>query len=254
VISASQLLIGFLLPALACVLLGALAARQPEGRARKLIQALALLLPYLLAAGYVPFLMPLFSATQLVPLLALPVAVLAALVPFAVPVLASVAIVGALCARLGAPPGWPERIAAMIALALAWHASRASAERPAWRALLALATFAGAVAFACLCGRSASLALVAGGLGAAIGASFVASLLRPKWSPGQPGQDVGVFALGGSLACAVYLAELSPLAALALLGSLAATRIPSFALAFAAQLVLTALGIALAWPAGGLGA
>jgi hypothetical protein len=239
VISSNQLLIGFLLPALACVLLGALAARQPEGRARKLIQALAVLLPYLLAAGYVPFLMPLFSATQLVPLLALPVAVLAALV---------------LCARLGAPPGWPERIAAMIALALAWHASRASAGRPAWRALLALATFAGAVSFACLCGRSASLALVAGGLGAAIGASFVASLLRPKWSPGQPGQDVGVFALGGSLACAVYLAELSPLAALALLASLAATRIPSFALAFAAQLVLTALGIALAWPAGGLGA
>jgi hypothetical protein len=102
-----------------------------------------------------------------------------------------------------------------------------------------------------MCGRSATLALIAGGLGAAIGASFVVCLRKPAWSPGQPGQDVGVFVLGGSLACAVYLAELGPFAALVLLASLAATRIPSFALAYGAQLVLTALGLALAWPAGG---
>ena len=253
-ISSRVLLLGFLLPALACVLLGALAARAPEGRRRKLLQALAVALPYLLASGYVPFLMPFFSATQLVPLLVLPVALLAVFVPFAVPVVGSVVILWALFARLGAPPGWPERIAAMLALALAWSASRARAERPAWRALLALATFAGAVSFACMCGRSAALALIAGGLGAAIGASFVVSLRKPAWSPGQPGQDIGVFALGGSLACAVYLAELSPFAALALLGSLAATRIPSFALAYAAQLALTALGLVLAWPAGGFAA
>jgi len=259
VISTRELLLGFLLPALLCVLLGALGARREEGRVvRKLHQALAVALPYLLAffaiSGYVPYVMPLGSATQLVPFLVLPLAALAAILPVALPIVGSAGLLWLLFERLGAPPGWPERAAAMVALALAWAAGGARDERPFWRALLSLATFAGAVSLACLCGRAAALALITGGLGAAIGASFLASLRKPACSPGQPGQDVGIFALGGSLACAVYLAELSPVAALVLLGSLAASRIPSFALSYGAQLALTALGLALAWPAGGLGA
>ena len=171
-ISPREILLGFLAPALLCVLLGALALRAREGSVRRFVRALAVALPYLLASyaisGHVPILDSGASAAQVAPLLALPVALASAWVPAAAPAVATLALFGILFARLGAPPGWLERIAAVLALWLCWSASRGCAgSRPAWRAPLALGVCAGAVALACLCGRVASLSLIAGGLGAA---------------------------------------------------------------------------------------
>jgi hypothetical protein len=256
VISPREIVLAFLVPALLCVLCGALAARMQAGLYRRLVQALAVALPFCLSfyalSGYVPVVDPLSSATQLVPLLALPVAVASSFGLPGTPILAALGLFGLLFARLGSPPGWPERVDAALALGLAWSAGRSSPEqRPAWRPLLALAIFAGAVACACICGRSAALALICGGLGASIGANFLASLRWPSWSFGVHGFDVAVFALGGALACAVYLSELNPYAGLALLASLAVMRLASFPLAFGIQFALTALALWIAWPADG---
>lgn len=262
-ISPREILLAFLLPALVCVLLGALAARVREGWPRRSLQACAMALSYGLAsfaiAGYIPLLTPLSSATDLVPLLALAVALLAALLTpdqflwRALPLVLATGLLVCFFNRLASPPAWPERGVALLALVAAWSLSReGSAGRPVWRPLLALGTFAGAVALACICGRVASLALVAGGLGVSIGACFLVCLRWPGWSFARPGLDVGVFALGGTLVCAVYLGELAPLAALALLAALAASRLPRFTHAFGAQLALTGLGLWLAWPADGL--
>lgn len=258
-ITAREFLLAFLLPAIVCVLCGALAARLRPGIARRGLAALALALPFLLAVyaitSYVPFAEPLGSATQLTALLVLPVALLAAVLPPAVAWLAPLALLGWFFQRLGAPPGWPERAVAALALIVAWNACRPAPEaRPAWRPLLALATFAGAAAFLCICGRVASLSLVAAGLGASVGALFLATLRWPNWSPARPGFDVAVFALGGTLASAVYLGELNPWAALVLLASLASTRLPGLALGFGTQLVLVAAAIWIAWPADGFAA
>jgi hypothetical protein len=255
-VSLREILLAFLVPALLCVLLGAQAARLEQGFRRRLVQALALALPCLLGfyavSHYVPYAGPLSSATEIVPFLALPLAAASALRVPGLPLFAALGLGAALFSRLASPPGWPERCAAVLVLALAWSASRSATRSDAsWRPPLVLATFAGAVACACLCGRVASLALIAAGLGASAGACFLASLRRPAWAFGLHGHDVGVFALGGILACAVYLGELRPFAALLLLGSLAAARIPRFASAFGVQLGLTALGLWFAWPADG---
>jgi hypothetical protein len=257
VISPREILLAFLLPALLCVLLGALAARAREGFPRRFVDALAVAIPYLLASyaisGHVPILAFSASAAQVVPLLILPLALTSALIPAAAPILATLGLFGLLFSRLGAPPVWPERVAAVLAFGLCWSASRSPAQaRPAWRSTLALGTFAGTVALACLCGRVASLSLTAAGLGAAIGASLLVALRKPAWSLGPHGFDVAVFALGGSLAGAVYLGELDPWAALLLLVALVANRLPAFRLAFGAQLALSALALWLAWPADGL--
>ncbi len=258
-ITAREFLLAFLLPAFVSVLCGALAARLQPGMPRRCVSALALALPFLLAVyaitSYVPFVEPLGSATQLTALLLLPVALVAALLPTAVAWLAPLVLLGWFFQRLGSPPGWPERAVAALALIVAWNAGRSAPEaRPAWRALLALATFAGATAFLCICGRVASLSLVSAGLGVSLGAVFLAALRWPSWSPARPGFDVAVFALGGTIASAVYLGELSPWAALALLASLAATRLNGLALSFGTQLALVALAAWLAWPADGFAA
>ncbi|MBK7643877.1 MAG: hypothetical protein IPJ19_12665 [Planctomycetes bacterium] len=257
-VSQADLLLRILLPALVCVLFCALASRTAEGVARRLVQALACALPYLLIAGCVPLLMPQRSATDLVPLFVLLCVVLAtALKPRGLlwrttPVVLAAGFLVSLFSRLGAPPAWSVRALSMLAFAAAWAAARSGdRERPAWRLPLVLGTAAGAIAFACICGRVASLALIAAGIGACCGASFLVSLRWPKLSFGAPGSDVALLALGGTLACAVFLGELSPYAALALLAALAVSSLSSFPRAFGAQLALTALAVWLAWPADG---
>lgn len=251
-------MLAFLVPALLCVVLGALAARVREGPTRRSVQALAVASAFVLAfraiTSYLPGFDGLSSATQVVPLLVLPVAALSVLDRPELPFLSAVGLGWLLFARLGSAPGWAERCAAVLSLTIAWSACRGGPPaKPEWRMPLVLGTFAGAIALACLCGRVATLALVAAGLGAAIGANFLACLRWPAWSLGVPGADVALFALGGTLGCAVYLGELSPVGALVLLGSLLATRLPTLLLSFGVQLALTATALWIAWPANGIG-
>lgn len=255
-ISTREFLLALLLPALVAGLCGAVAARVPLPALRRGLQALGIALAWLLAVygvtGWLPLLQPLGSATQLAPLLALPVALVAAFLPAWTPCLATLGLLALFFGRLGAPPGWVERVVAGLALLAAWSSSRPADEaRPAWRAPVLLASWAGAVAFLCICGRVASLSLLAAGLGACAGAWFLASLRRPAWNGGRAGFDLGVFALSGTLLSAVYLGELDPRAALVLLAGLAATRLRSLAGAFGAELAAIALAIWIAWPADG---
>ena len=237
-ISQREFLLAILLPAALCLLSGWLGSRRA-------LQAGATALACLLCFRNGP---------DCVRLVVLPLALFAAWGRAPHELFALLACLALLFGRLAAPPGWGEGALALLAGTLAWALSRRTPESfPAWRPLLALATFGGAVAFACLCGRSASLAVSAAGVATSAGAVFAASLRWPAWSFGRPGFDVLFFGLAGALASAVYLGELAPLSALALLASIAAVRIPSFAAAFGTQLALTALALFLAWPEGGLG-
>ncbi len=242
-ITQRELLLAFLLPALLCLLLGMLAARVREGPGRRFAQALAAALPCGLAFRAGP---------EVVTWLFAPLLLLEAWARAPREILVTLGFFTLLFFRLAAPPAWPEKSAAGLAFGLAWAAAaRTPASFPAWRPLLALTTFGGTVACACLCGRSGSLATAAAGLATAVGAAHLASLWRPSWSFGRPGFDLAAFSFAAALACAVYLAELPRAAALALLASLAASRLPSFALACGAQLALAALGLWIAWPADG---
>jgi len=245
-VSPREFLLAILLPAALCLLAGVLGARLRAGGGRRALQAGSAAL-----AGLICF----RAGPDCVRLVVLPLALLAAWGRAPHELLALLACLGLLFARLAAPPGWVEGALALFAGTLVWALSRRTpASFPAWRPLLALATFGGAVAFACLAGRSASLALSAAGVATAAGAVFAASLRWPAWSCGRPGFDALFFCLAGALASAVYLGELAPLAALVLLASIVAPRIPAFALGFAAQLALTALALWIGWPAGGFGA